>query len=528
LDALADANYWETENHLKLASNASISYLRDKSRTVDMELLGDNVFRDRSASYINIGAGQFTSDLGTLNSEWEYNYRGIRRCNHFLENYNKAEKVDKKIREQYAGENRFIRAYLYSYLVNFFGDIPLIEQTIDVGEDKDILYGPRENKEKVIDWILEEFEESGEILRAAKDLKLADFGRPTQEAAWGFASRFALYHKRWDKAVYFAEKIMASGHHKLYTEGGPNVAYYNLFTYAGRASRNANNKETIMARVYSNDASRGHNLSRELQVPNEEARFAPTRSLLDTYLCNGLPIDLADSKYDESTWLKQFENRDPRLIQTVLQRLDKWGGNPNNGTYYRHKFKVDASWCRTTTGWYFKKYVEIPAVKTYNKDENDIHLLRYAEILLNWIEAKYMRGDNILQDDIEKSINLLRNRVAAPKMELTKLNTYGLDLLKEIRRERRVELALEGERYFDILRWEQGDLLAQDITGIKKVNVHGEETEFAAHFQTDAKGNIILMQGRTFTAPKNYLWPVPFLQVELNPSLLPNNDGWNN
>lgn len=528
LDSLVDENYWETETHLRLSSNASISYLRDKSRTIDMELLGDNVFRERAASYSNIGAGQFTSDLGTLNSEWTYNYNGIRRCNHFLENYNRAQRVDEKIREGYAGENRFIRAYLYTYLVNFFGDVPLITQTIDVSENDEILYGPREEKEKVIEWVLDEFENAGESLRAAKDLKHDEFGRPTKEAAWAFASRFALYHEKWDRAVYFAEKVIESGYHKLYTEGGTKVSYYNLFTYTGRASRNINNKETIAARVYSNDASRGHNLSRELQVPNEEARFSPTRSLLDTYLCNGLPIEVSASGYDESTWQKQFDNRDPRLIQTVLQRLDKWGGNPSNNTYYRHKFKNDAAWSRTTTGWYFKKYVEINAVKTYNKDENDIHLMRYAEVLLNWIEAKQMRGDNISQIDIDNSINLLRKRIGAPEMKLDILSFYGLDLLTEIRRERRMELALEGERYFDILRWKQGDLLAKDVVGIKKSNVHGEETEFAAHFLTDEDGNIILMQGRSFDNPKNYLWPVPFFQVGLNPKLLPNNVGWSN
>ena len=120
--------------------------------------------------------------------------------------------------------------------------------------------------------------------------------------------------------------------------------------------------------------------------------------------------------------------------------------------------------------------------------------MRYAEVLLNWIEAKEMRGDAITQPDIDKSINLLRDRVGADKMVLTKLNAYGLNLRDEIRRERRVELALEGERYFDLLRWKQGDL--------------------------------IFMTGRTFSDMKNYLWPIPFTQTQRNPNLLPNNPGW--
>ena len=118
LDDLTDETYWKTEEHLILAANACINGLRGKGTSVDMEMLGDNVVRERSASYKNIGAGTFTSDLSTINSEWDTNYNGIRRCNHFLENYERAEKVAPEKRERYAGEARFMRAYHYVYLIN--------------------------------------------------------------------------------------------------------------------------------------------------------------------------------------------------------------------------------------------------------------------------------------------------------------------------------------------------------------------------------------------------------------------------
>ena len=86
LDELTDETYWETEEHLILASNACINYLRGKSKSVDMEFLGDNVFRERSSEYKTLGSGNFTSDLSVINSEWTTGYDGIRRCNHFLEN----------------------------------------------------------------------------------------------------------------------------------------------------------------------------------------------------------------------------------------------------------------------------------------------------------------------------------------------------------------------------------------------------------------------------------------------------------
>lgn len=413
---------------------------------------------------------------------------------------------------------------MYSYLVNCFGDVPRVTNTIDVGDDE--LYGSRTDKETMIEWILDEFDRAAAVLPYAKDLKDSELGRPTKEAAWAFSSRFALYHERWDKAVSSAEEVMTAGFHKLYDNGNPETTYNELFTLAANPVTNKNNREFIVTRLYSEEANQTHNFSRELQVPNEEARYAPTRSLMDAYLCNGLPITLPASRYRENTHEAIFNNRDPRMAQTILKPGAKWGGYPGKTTYEQPKFSNSATSCRTTTGWYFTKFVELSAISRYNKDQNAIPLMRYAEVLLNWIEAKEMRGDAITQPDIDKSINLLRDRVGADKMVLTKLNAYGLNLRDEIRRERRVELALEGERYFDLLRWKQGDLLAKDVTGMRKSTVPPSEYVYVEDIPTDDKGNLILMTGRTFSDMKNYLWPIPFTQTQRNPNLLPNNPGW--
>lgn len=110
-------------------------------------------------------------------------------------------------------------------------------------------------------------------------------------------------------------------------------------------------------------------------------------------------------------------------------------------------------------------------------------------------------------------------------MVLTKLNAYGLNLRDEI-----VGNAgsnwLSKERYFDLLRWKQGDLLAKDVTGMRKSTVPPSEYVYVEDIPTDDKGNLILMTGRTFSDMKNYLWPIPFTQTQRNPNLLPNNPGW--
>ena len=214
------------------------------------------------------------------------------------------------------------------------------------------------------------------------------------------------------------------------------------------------------------------------------------------------------------------------MAQTILKPGAKWGGYPCKTTNEQPKFSNSATSSRTTTGWYFTKFVELSAISRYNKDQNAIPLMRYAEVLLNWIEAKEMRGDAITQPDIDKSINLLRDRVGADKMVLTKLNAYGLNLRDEIRRARRVELALEGERYFDLLRWKQGDLLAKDVTSMRKRTAPPNEYVYVEDIHTDDKGNLILRTGRTCSDMKNYIWPIPFTQTQRNPNLLPNNPGW--
>ena len=99
------------------------------------------------------------------------------------------------------------------------------------------LYGAREDKEKLVDWVLKELELSSNQLPYAKDLKTTEFGRPSKEAAWALSSRFALYHERWDIAVSSAELVMETGYHELYSNGNPATSYYEMFTMRGMLLR---------------------------------------------------------------------------------------------------------------------------------------------------------------------------------------------------------------------------------------------------------------------------------------------------
>jgi hypothetical protein len=253
---------------------------------------------------------------------------------------------------------------------------------------------------------------------------------------------------------------------------------------------------------------------------------------VDAYLCtDGLPINRSPL-YKEDTYANLFKNRDPRMTQTILQPGAAWGGRQDGqnltstatwGTFTTPKFISNKLGSVTITGYYFTKYVELSTVAAVGRDENDIHLIRFAEILLTYAEARLEQG-KLTQSDIDLTINKIRQRVGMKSMIITELAAAGLDLRTEVRRERNVEMAIEGQRYFDILRWKQGSLLAQNIRGMKKSLAFRPSD--VANLPADAQGYIIAYSGRVFIDPKNYLWPISLTQVQRNPNLLPQNPGW--
>ena len=164
LDELVDVTFFKTEEQLQLAVNGCYAYIKGKN-TVDMENLGDNTINSSQNDYLRIGSGDYPTDLGGINNEWTSAYDGIRRCNAFLENYKGAEGRE-AVKESLAAEVRFIRAYLYSYLTLFFGDVQLITKTLQINDPE--VYGTRQKKAEVVDFILTELQEARKITPANK------------------------------------------------------------------------------------------------------------------------------------------------------------------------------------------------------------------------------------------------------------------------------------------------------------------------------------------------------------------------
>ncbi|MGM9762440.1 MAG: RagB/SusD family nutrient uptake outer membrane protein [Candidatus Cryptobacteroides sp.] len=534
-DQLTDMNFWQTEAHLASVANTFTSSLSGKDWLNKTEAMAESAPWAASTAYRTIGGGNFSTDIDQINSFWTVAYKGIGRTNYFLANYNRAVGVSKEIRERYAAEAYFYRAYNYWLLTSYFGDVPYITDELDV--DHPDVYRGRDKREDVIKNITKDLEDHLSALPEYIQAASAEFGRISQTTAYALLSRIYLHNGMWQESVTAAENAMKSSYYKLYNTGKPDEDYVDLFNYKGRASRNAANCETLLAFVYNYDlgesARTSHNLSRECWVPNDYARFVPTQSQVNCYLTDEGKIWDPSSV---STYEEIFEHRDPRLKQSILAPGTSWTGgasgdklNTDPGIFTYPKFDNSKEGCMTYTGYYMRKYVEPSTVQYVGHDDNDIVLIRYAEVLLNYAEAKMELG-TLTQTDLDKSVNLLRDRVGMVHLKLDKLPA-GSDIRMEIYRERRVELFFEGHRYFDLKRWKQGALLGQDLLGTKREWM--DESRLTANLDNmnwktleDGGHYVILETGRRFDDPKHYLFPVPFKQMQLNPNLAPNNTGW--
>lgn len=535
-DALTDANYWQTETHLSSVANTFTSSLSGKDWLNKTEIMADSAPWSVTTAWRTIGGGYFTSDASQINSVWSAAYTGIGRTNYFLNNYQRATGVKEEVRERYAAEAYFYRAYNYWILTSLFGDVPLVTSELNV-ESPDVFRG-RDARKDVIDRITKDLEDHYKALPEYVAAGSSDFGRVSQCAALALLSRIYLYNGRYEDAVSACERAMSSTYYKLYSTGHPDVDYVNLFNYTGRASRNPANKETLIAFVYNYDLGESsrtsHNLSRECWVPNDYARFTPTASMIECYLTKDGKIWDPNSA---TSYEDVFKDRDPRMTQSILAPGTKWEGGESGDmlstdkTVFTYpKFDNSKDGCMSYTGYYMRKYVEPSTVKDVGHDDNDIVLIRYAEVLLNYAEAKEQLG-TLTQSDIDKTINLLRDRVGMVHLKLSEIPA-GSDIRTEIRRERRVELFFEGHRYFDIIRWKQGEILGEDLLGVRKDYLDPARLKEGIignlKWKTvNGKEYLVLESGRTFDPEKNYLLPVPFTQMQLNPQLAPNNPGWN-
>ncbi|WP_228384130.1 RagB/SusD family nutrient uptake outer membrane protein [Sphingobacteruim zhuxiongii] len=487
----------------------------------------------------------------TVTTTGTIGFGNVRSLNYFLTEYKKLEgKHNFDTYKQYVGEAYFFKALTYFSFLKTYGDIPWVD--VVYGTTSPELYSSRTARNIVADRILGCLDTAVMYLSADKT---NGYSRVNKWMALLVQSRVALYEGSWQKyhngtpfgvqnanpnkyfeiAVKAAGDLMNSGLYSTYNTGKPTTDYYDLFTkrdYTG-------NPEVLFWRRYDNDLSRGDadfTNDRNFRMAQPTGR-SMAKETVDQYLCtDGRPIT-GNSLFGGYTTISQeFENRDPRLRQTIATPDQVWkiaaNGTSQNWSVVYNTLNSKAD-LESPSGYVIQKGYDphvIYHVQQY--EETPSILFRYAEVLLNYIEAKAELG-SATQADIDKTIKPLRDRAGMPNLLVGSIpNDPKWDfptlspLLNEIRRERRIELVGEGFRWDDIARWAAADEL---IVGKRPKGFLASQIA-TNPFSVDQNGFLDPYQkavptGYGFKLGRDYLTSIPESEIVLNDKLT-QNPGW--
>ncbi|MER0442228.1 RagB/SusD family nutrient uptake outer membrane protein [Emticicia sp. W12TSBA100-4] len=507
--SISDATFWRSETDLIAATNYLYTFIPAFNN--------EDVWSDDA---IGLTANSI-SDGSRLAPATDGNYSNpyilIRAANNIIEKAPRAaENTSVAVIDRYVAEARFFRAWGYYNLVQRYGNVPLILKILD--DNSPELTAPASPREEIISQIYQDLDFAASKLPTMAALGTANFGRISNTGALAFKARVALFegtrskfHNYGDSkthltlAVAAAKAVIDSKQHSLFAN------YFNLFQYEGEGLQN---KENIIVKQY------GVSLTDRVLVHTyyrgtiENGNKSPTKSLVDSYLMSdGLPTSKSPLYKTPVKSTDVFVNRDDRLSQTVMKAGDPY-------IFTKKVFDI-ANIVFQKTGFCFRKFSNIDDWNT-QASSIDRPVLRYAEVLLTYAEAKYELNETISDADLDLSINLLRTRGKIAKLTNAFVTTNGLNLREEIRRERRIELAQEGHRYWDLMRWKTAEIeLPKPVLG----NFFFK-TEFGASTPAvvTPDGFILVTAAnfRKFDPAKDYLWPLPLNEISLNPNLKQN------
>lgn len=508
-----DMNYWSSQDKAQTFLNTAYQQMFSSGYFFYNEGLSDNAHNNRGDVHgtASLAAGIYDASLARIQQEWNDRYAGIKTTNILLENIDRVPDLNDEVRDRMVAEARFLRAFQHFQLMTWFGDIPLLEQDITIEEAQTITRTPRA---EVLSFILSELDAAAAVLPTNTQYSEAERGKITSGAAIALKARVLLYEGDWQGVVQETEKLINGG----------NYGSYDLFpSYEGLfLPQNEYSSEDILSLQFVPEWRTWGEFF-DMAPISAGARLsglAPTQELVDSYLMlNGRSIDQAGSGFSEET---PYQNRDPRLSATVVYHGYQWE-NPDGSTHTIYiepgsdpdqpldEYAPGSS--STATGYYVRKYFD-PTHQTGMASGLNLMLIRYADVLLMYAEAKNELGD-FDESTWEATIGALRQRAGFTDAGALNFDaSLSQNELREvIRNERRVELAMEGLRIFDIRRWR----IAEDVLNGW---IHG------AQFGPASQDNGYLrVNERTFDPGKHYLWPIPRDERNINDNLT-QNPGW--
>lgn len=506
----------------------------------------------------------------TVPTTWSW--KTLRNINTLLGNLHYCK--DEEAVKYYDALARFFRAYFYFGMVQKYGDVPWYDR--ELGSDDPELYKPRDSREFVMQKMIADIDIAIENLPSQKDVY-----KITKWTALALKSRFCLfegtfrkYHSitKYENGADYYLKLAAAASYEFMTESGYTIAvetadsdknYRSLFT-----TMNARNTEVILARDYNAELGLTHSSGNSFNSATM-GRYGMNKKVVASYLMKDGSRFTDIPGWETMTFMEEVKDRDPRLAQSIITPGFKFVGET---------VSVGQNLTFSTTGYNPTKYVTTVEHNGYNKSDIDLIIFRAAEVYLNYAEAKAeLSSGGITQNDLDISINRLRDRVGMPHLSLTAANANPDPFLKnkkwggyqnvkaggnegvilEIRRERMIELAQEGHRYYDIIRWKEGEIFEQPLYGIyidKPVDGYvvydfdGDGSNDLCVYQdnkpTKVKATVFYKAGKDvilseetygyihmhkdmgkWDETRDYLYPIPSVERSLNPNLS-QNPGW--
>ena len=478
----------------------------------------------------------------TINGEWDTNYgrwanayKCIARANTILLNMDRLQDAPQATKDMLEGNALFIRAAQYARMIAKWGDVIYYDGVLDL--DEAFTLG-RTDKNIILQKVYEDFDAA--VAKLPLTYSNTENRKATKGTALGMKARAALYMGDWATARDAAKACMDLGIHELYPDFGE------LFL-----SKTIDSKEVLWAIPKSTELGMPNTAPRSYITRNAGgwAQVNPSWELLCSFLCtDGLPID-ESPLFDPHD---PFKNRDPRCNETIVPFQTEFLGfmyqphpdslqvfNFKAGKYQKNNDTRSNTQYASYTGLVWKKGID-EDWSDDQKSDNEIKLLRYAEVLLTYAEAKIELNE--IDESVLDAINQVRARAYKVSPSATSeypavTTTDQAELRTIVRVERRMELAWEGLRYMDIIRWRIAEVVVnRDIYGMldpaelrEKVIEPGlwffpetpeiDENGGAIFEPLYQKGLIKLLVQREFDVEKQYLWPIPTKEILINPNL---------
>lgn len=511
-DALSPATTWQTEDDAQKFLVGCYDGWADANEILYLDCgsdFGYNNFQWESWKTIGNGSMSAANEVYNL-----YSFSMIRRCNTFLENIDKVEFSDESVKNDMIGQVRTIRAYQYFDKNWWYGGVPIIEN-YETAEEAQVT---RNTEEEVKQFIYDELDAAIPLLNETPKSR----GYIAKGTALAIKMRSALYYGDYERAKEAAQAIMDLKQYELDPD------YANIFTVAGQGS-----KEIIASVQYIENLKTLYTIGQ--MYPNADGGWSsivPTQNLVDTYeMDNGLTKEEAGDYYDPA---HPFAHRDPRMAMTIIFPGQDWNGRifntldkqivnaatgaeETNGDYPANADNAS----KTALSW--NKYLGPKSQYADMWSTNACPIVfRYAEVLLTYAEAENeLNGPSAKVYDL---LNQIRNRVGMPDVDQSKYGTQS-SLRELIRRERSVELAGEGLRRADILRWKDanGKMVAETVLNGPLTRIIGT----VDHSGTDpyTRATITrtdeLIENRSFAVHNRY-FPMAQSDMDANPNLKQN------